>query len=71
MSVLFVLIGASVLVAGGFLFAFIRSVRSGQYDDQYTPSVRMLFDEPSGIAQSKPTSNNNGEAPTAEPNNHR
>lgn len=47
MSVLFILIGASVLVAGGFLYAFIRSVRSGQYDDQYTPSVRMLFDEPS------------------------
>lgn len=70
MSVLFVLIGASVLVAGAFLFAFIRSVRTGQYDDQYTPSVRMLFDEPSGIASSQ-TSKTNGEAPTAEPNNHR
>jgi cbb3-type cytochrome oxidase maturation protein len=71
MSVLFVLIGASVLVAGAFLFAFIRSVRTGQYDDQYTPSVRMLFDEPSGIASSTPPRKTNGEAPTAEPNNHR
>jgi cbb3-type cytochrome oxidase maturation protein len=71
MSVLFVLIGASVLVAGAFLFAFIRSVRTGQYDDQYTPSVRMLFDEPSGIASSTQTSKTTGEAPTAEPNNHR
>ncbi|MCA6363524.1 MAG: cbb3-type cytochrome oxidase assembly protein CcoS [Bacteroidetes bacterium] len=70
MSVLFVLIGASVLVAGAFLFAFIRSVRTGQYDDQYTPSVRMLFDEPSGIASSTQQSKTNGEAPTAEPNNH-
>lgn len=71
MSVLFVLIGASVLVAGAFLFAFIRSVRTGQYDDQYTPSVRMLFDEPSGIASTTQTSKTAGEAPTAEPNNHR
>jgi cbb3-type cytochrome oxidase maturation protein len=48
MSVLFVLIGASILVAVGFLAAFIWSVRSGQYEDDYTPSVRMLFDnEPS------------------------
>jgi len=34
-----------VLVAGGFLIAFIWAVRSGQYDDDYTPSVRMLFDD--------------------------
>jgi nitrogen fixation-related uncharacterized protein len=28
-----------------FLVAFIRAVKSGQYDDDYTPSVRMLFDD--------------------------
>ena len=44
MSVIFFLIGIGVLVAGGFLFAFIWAVRSGQYDDDYTPSVRMLFE---------------------------
>jgi cbb3-type cytochrome oxidase maturation protein len=33
-----------MLVAGGFLLAFIWAVKSGQYDDQYTPSVRILFD---------------------------
>lgn len=44
MSVLFILIGVSILVAGGFLLSFIWSVRDGQYDDGYTPSVRMLFD---------------------------
>jgi cbb3-type cytochrome oxidase maturation protein len=32
-------------VAGGFLFAFLWSVKDGQYDDDYTPSVRMLFDD--------------------------
>ncbi len=33
------------MVAGGFLVAFIWAVKSGQYDDKYTPSVRMLFDD--------------------------
>lgn len=45
MSVLFILISASLIIATGFLIAFIWSVRSGQYDDDYTPSVRMLFDD--------------------------
>jgi cbb3-type cytochrome oxidase maturation protein len=44
MSAFFLLIGASILVAGGFLVAFLWSVKNGQYDDDYTPSVRMLFD---------------------------
>jgi cbb3-type cytochrome oxidase maturation protein len=45
MSVIVILIFFSVLVAGGFLAAFIWAVRSGQYEDNYTPSVRILFDE--------------------------
>jgi len=45
MSVIVVLIGISVLVAVGFLVAFLWAVKSGQYDDRYTPSVRMLFDD--------------------------
>ena len=44
MSVLIILIVVSILVAGGFLAAFLWSVKSGQYDDDYTPSVRILFD---------------------------
>ncbi|MBN8703813.1 MAG: cbb3-type cytochrome oxidase assembly protein CcoS [Bacteroidetes bacterium] len=47
MSAIFLLIGASLLVAVGFLAAFIWSVKDGQYDDDYTPSVRMLFDNKS------------------------
>jgi cbb3-type cytochrome oxidase maturation protein len=34
-----------MVVAGSFLFLFLRAVKKGQYDDTYTPSVRMLFDE--------------------------
>lgn len=40
-----VLIGFSLLVAIGFLIAFLWSVKSGQYSDTYTPSVRMLFED--------------------------
>jgi cbb3-type cytochrome oxidase maturation protein len=45
MSVLFILIIVSIVVAAGFLVAFIWSVKNGQYEDGYTPSVRMLFDD--------------------------
>ena len=44
MSVMFVLIGFSLLIALGFLLAFIWATRKGQFDDTYTPSVRMLFE---------------------------
>lgn len=45
MSALFVLIGCSLLIAGSFLAAFIWSIKNGQYDDDYTPSIRILLDE--------------------------
>jgi cbb3-type cytochrome oxidase maturation protein len=44
MSVILILISASLFIALGFLGAFIWSVKSGQYEDDYTPSVRMLFE---------------------------
>ena len=45
MSVIYLLITISITVAALFLIAFIKAVKSGQYDDDYTPSVRMLFDD--------------------------
>ncbi|NLH62051.1 MAG: cbb3-type cytochrome oxidase assembly protein CcoS [Ignavibacteriales bacterium] len=45
MSVIAMLIIFSLVVAGGFLIAFLWAVKSGQYDDKYTPSVRILFDD--------------------------
>ena len=45
MSVLILLIGLSLIVAIGFLVSFLWSVRSGQYDDDKTPAMRMLFDD--------------------------
>ncbi|MCB0516661.1 MAG: cbb3-type cytochrome oxidase assembly protein CcoS [Chitinophagales bacterium] len=45
MSVIVILIVASLLVALIFLGAFLWAVRSGQYDDDYTPSLRIFHDE--------------------------
>ena len=45
MSVIIILIGISVLIAVSFLIAFLWAVKSGQYDDTFSPSVRMLMDD--------------------------
>ncbi|AMC09927.1 hypothetical protein Lupro_01040 [Lutibacter profundi] len=45
MEVVYITIGVSIVVAILFFIAFIKSVKSGQYEDTYTPSVRMLFDD--------------------------
>ena len=45
MNIIFLLIGVSLVMALGFLIAFIWSVKSGQMDDDYTPSVRILFED--------------------------
>jgi cbb3-type cytochrome oxidase maturation protein len=57
MSAIFIMIGASLLLAIGFLIAFIWSVKSNQYEDDYTPSVRMLFDNTT-IQENKSETNN-------------
>jgi cbb3-type cytochrome oxidase maturation protein len=46
MSVVIILVFVAILMAGAFLVAFVWSVKSGQYEDTYTPSVRILFDDP-------------------------
>ncbi|MDE3237027.1 MAG: cbb3-type cytochrome oxidase assembly protein CcoS [Bacteroidota bacterium] len=45
MSVIILLLIASISVAALFLAAFIWSVKTGQYDDEASPPVRMLFDD--------------------------
>ncbi len=45
MKIIFVLILISLLIALGFLAAFFWAVKSGQYEDDYTPSVRILFED--------------------------
>jgi len=45
MSVIFLLIPLSVFIAACFLGAFIWAVRSGQYEDTVTPSLRVLWND--------------------------
>jgi cbb3-type cytochrome oxidase maturation protein len=45
MSAIVLLVSASLVVATGFLIAFLWAVKSGQFEDKYTPSIRMLFDD--------------------------
>ena len=45
MQVLFILVICSLLISVGFLVAFFWAVKSGQFDDPYTPSVRILMDD--------------------------
>ena len=56
MSVILLLIPLSVIIAGGFLAAFFWAVRSGQYEDTCTPSMRLLADDEEPISKT-PRSN--------------
>jgi len=44
MAIIIILITISLSIAILFLIIFYWNMKSGQYDDTYTPSVRMLFD---------------------------
>jgi len=53
MSIIIILISISILLAVIFLAAFIWAVNSGQYDDTFSPSVRILFEDKSGKDKKK------------------
>lgn len=55
MSVIYILLSISIIVAIIFFIAFIYAVKNGQYDDNYTPSVRMLFEDELVKEKNKPT----------------
>lgn len=76
MSVIFILIACSLLLAGGFLGAFLWASKNGQFEDDYTPSVRMLFEDEqspeNGSSKSKShhSSNQKKESTTIKPSIH-
>lgn len=45
MKVIFYLIIISLILAVGFLVAFFWAVKDGQYDDEYTPGMRILLED--------------------------
>lgn len=53
MQILFMMIVASLVMALIFLGAFLWSLKSGQYEDDYTPSIRMLLDDKESKSKSK------------------
>jgi cbb3-type cytochrome oxidase maturation protein len=58
MSVIYILLSISVIVAIIFFVAFIVAVKRGQYDDSYTPSIRMLFEDELVKEKKKPSKTN-------------
>ncbi len=64
MSVILVLVVFSIVLAAGFLVAFFWSVRNGQYDDTYSASVRILFDD------EKPGQTASDDTPESPPDDH-
>jgi cbb3-type cytochrome oxidase maturation protein len=44
MAIIYILIGISMLLALIFLGAFFWASKSGQFEDDHTPSIRMLFE---------------------------
>jgi cbb3-type cytochrome oxidase maturation protein len=54
MIVIYLLIPLSIVIAVGFLAAFIWAVRSGQYEDTHTPSLRMLWEDRGPLKKTPP-----------------
>lgn len=47
MGIIYLMLIVSLVIALFFLVSFLWATKSGQYDDDYTPSVRILYeDEP-------------------------
>lgn len=60
MEVIFILIAVSLVLAVTFLFLFFRAMKGGQFDDSYTPSVRILFEnQPKKSKKDQPKTNTN------------
>jgi cbb3-type cytochrome oxidase maturation protein len=59
MSAILFLIVIGIVVAAGFLVLFIWAVKTGQYDDDYSPSVRMLFENKESSPEEEKTNKPN------------
>jgi len=60
MAVIFILIGVSLCLAIFFLISFFWAIKSGQYDDDYTPSIRILQEDLPGQESQKSNKSING-----------
>jgi cbb3-type cytochrome oxidase maturation protein len=46
MEIIYLMIGGSLLIALIFLGAFFWAAKSGQFEEDFAPAVRILFDDP-------------------------
>ena len=60
MGMIYIMIIVSLVVAVFFLVSFIWATKSGQFDDDYTPSVRVLFDDETAIKNQNQQKDGNG-----------
>jgi cbb3-type cytochrome oxidase maturation protein len=44
MGMIYIMLIVSLVIALFFLMSFLWAAKSGQYEDDYTPAVRILFD---------------------------
>ena len=45
MGIIYLMLIVSLIIALFFLVSFFWAAKSGQYDDDYTPAVRILFED--------------------------
>lgn len=61
MNIMIMLIAISLIVACLFLWAFVWSVKSGQFEDTVTPAVRILDSDDSPTFKEKEQLEHNGD----------
>ncbi|MBU3743078.1 MAG: cbb3-type cytochrome oxidase assembly protein CcoS [Sediminibacterium sp.] len=67
MSVIIILLIVSLSIAALFLVAFIWNVKNGQYDDEVSPAIRILFDDRKSAT---PATHKEKETPVSTVENH-
>jgi cbb3-type cytochrome oxidase maturation protein len=61
MGIIYLMIAVSLVLALIFLFSFIWATKDGQFDDEYGPSVRILFDSEEKLQKDKTHTDGNPE----------
>jgi len=61
MGIIYLMIAVSLVLALIFLFSFIWATKDGQFDDEYGPSVRILFDSEEKLKKDKTHTDGNPE----------
>jgi cbb3-type cytochrome oxidase maturation protein len=58
MGMIYIMLIVSLVIAVFFLLSFFWATKSGQFDEDYGPSVRILFDDEKNINANQNTNKN-------------